>query len=191
MDNAKESSSSEDPWFSFIAFSKQVCWSAEILCSFSQCICFGKIWCLTITGFLKITFDNIDVPNYCYWYHLSSLYFLTSVLPDLWCGMDLLRFRGGLDVTRGQTGTESVYTNFQGKEIMFHVSTKLPFTEGDSQQVLEGELRNIIVWLREDGCLMRDCLEGRMHNCIMLGIMAGVMVKVVMRSLVEQMGWRC
>lgn len=105
--------------------------------------------------------------------------------------MDLLRFRGGLDVTRGQTGTESVYTNFQGKEIMFHVSTKLPFTEGDSQQVLEGELRNIIVWLREDGYLMRDCLEGRMRNCIMLGIMAGVMVKVVMRSLVEQMGWRC
>ncbi|XP_071414420.1 rap1 GTPase-activating protein 1-like isoform X9 [Pithys albifrons albifrons] len=48
---------------------------------------------------------------------------------------DFRGFRGGLDVTRGQTGTESVYTNFRGKEIMFHVSTKLPFTEGDSQQV--------------------------------------------------------
>ncbi|KAK2516737.1 rap1 gtpase-activating protein 1 [Columba guinea] len=48
---------------------------------------------------------------------------------------DFCGFRGGLDVTRGQTGTESVYTNFQGKEIMFHVSTKLPFTEGDSQQL--------------------------------------------------------
>ncbi|KAM9627708.1 rap1 GTPase-activating protein 1-like isoform 15-T16 [Morphnus guianensis] len=48
---------------------------------------------------------------------------------------DFRGFRGGLDVTRGQTGTESVYTNFQGKEIMFHVSTKLPFTEGDSQQL--------------------------------------------------------
>lgn len=45
------------------------------------------------------------------------------------------RFRGGLDVTHGQTGTESVYTNFHNKEIMFHVSTKLPYTEGDSQQV--------------------------------------------------------
>ena len=45
------------------------------------------------------------------------------------------RFRGGLDVTHGQTGTESVYTNFHSKEIMFHVSTKLPYTEGDSQQV--------------------------------------------------------
>lgn len=45
------------------------------------------------------------------------------------------RFRGGLDVTHGQTGTESVYTSFHNKEIMFHVSTKLPYTEGDSQQV--------------------------------------------------------
>lgn len=44
-------------------------------------------------------------------------------------------FRGGLDVTHGQTGTESVYTNFHNKEIMFHVSTKLPYTEGDTQQV--------------------------------------------------------
>ncbi|XP_074965156.1 rap1 GTPase-activating protein 1-like isoform X15 [Phalacrocorax aristotelis] len=48
---------------------------------------------------------------------------------------DFRGFRGGLDVTRGQTGTESVYTNFRGNEIMFHVSTKLPFTEGDSQQL--------------------------------------------------------
>lgn len=46
------------------------------------------------------------------------------------------RFRGGLDVTHGQTGSESVYHNFHNKEIMFHVSTKLPFTEGDTQQVL-------------------------------------------------------
>uniref|UniRef100_A0A452IMC4 Rap-GAP domain-containing protein n=1 Tax=Gopherus agassizii TaxID=38772 RepID=A0A452IMC4_9SAUR len=48
---------------------------------------------------------------------------------------DFRGFRGGLDVTRGQTGTESVYTNFRGKEIMFHISTKLPFTEGDAQQL--------------------------------------------------------
>lgn len=44
-------------------------------------------------------------------------------------------FRGGLDVTHGQTGVESVYTAFRDREIMFHVSTKLPFTEGDAQQV--------------------------------------------------------
>ncbi|XP_069005372.1 rap1 GTPase-activating protein 1 isoform X14 [Embiotoca jacksoni] len=48
---------------------------------------------------------------------------------------DFKGFRGGLDVTHGQTGTESVYTDFHNKEIMFHVSTKLPYTEGDSQQL--------------------------------------------------------
>ncbi|XP_019720703.1 rap1 GTPase-activating protein 1 isoform X8 [Hippocampus comes] len=44
-------------------------------------------------------------------------------------------FRGGLDVTHGQTGTESVYCNYGNKEVMFHVSTKLPYTEGDTQQL--------------------------------------------------------
>ncbi|XP_053287626.1 rap1 GTPase-activating protein 1 isoform X6 [Pleuronectes platessa] len=48
---------------------------------------------------------------------------------------DFKGFRGGLDVAHGQTGTESIYTNFHNKEIMFHVSTKLPYTEGDSQQL--------------------------------------------------------
>ncbi|KAM6982749.1 rap1 GTPase-activating protein 1-like isoform 5-T5 [Tautogolabrus adspersus] len=44
-------------------------------------------------------------------------------------------FRGGLDVTHGQTGTESIYCNYHNKEVMFHVSTKLPYTEGDTQQL--------------------------------------------------------
>lgn len=38
-------------------------------------------------------------------------------------------------MTHGQTGVESVYTIFRDREIMFHVSTKLPFTDGDTQQV--------------------------------------------------------
>ncbi|XP_023697280.1 rap1 GTPase-activating protein 1-like isoform X6 [Paramormyrops kingsleyae] len=48
---------------------------------------------------------------------------------------DFKGFRGGLDVTHGQTGTESIYHNFHNNEIMFHVSTKLPYTEGDTQQL--------------------------------------------------------
>ncbi|OCT71221.1 rap1 GTPase-activating protein 1 [Xenopus laevis] len=44
-------------------------------------------------------------------------------------------FRGGLDVFQGQTGSESIYTTFRGHEIMFHVSTKLPYTPGDPQQL--------------------------------------------------------
>ncbi|XP_062422028.1 rap1 GTPase-activating protein 1-like isoform X18 [Pungitius pungitius] len=44
-------------------------------------------------------------------------------------------FRGGLDVAHGQTGTESVYCNYRNREVMFHVSTKLPYTDGDTQQL--------------------------------------------------------
>nr|XP_033490378.1 rap1 GTPase-activating protein 2-like isoform X2 [Epinephelus lanceolatus] len=48
---------------------------------------------------------------------------------------DFRGFRGGLDVSHGQTGSQSVYTVHRQQEIMFHVSTKLPFTEGDTQQL--------------------------------------------------------
>ncbi|XP_026541980.1 rap1 GTPase-activating protein 1-like [Notechis scutatus] len=65
---------------------------------------------------------------------LGFLEFL-ALLGDRIQLQDFRGFRGGLDVTRGQTGAESIYTNFRGKEIMFHVSTMLPFTEGDAQQL--------------------------------------------------------
>ena len=44
-------------------------------------------------------------------------------------------YRGGLDTQFGQTGQHSVYTEHQGKEIMYHVATLLPFSETDSQQL--------------------------------------------------------
>ena len=44
-------------------------------------------------------------------------------------------YRGGLDTQFGQTGHHSVYTEHQGKEIMYHVATLLPFSETDSQQL--------------------------------------------------------
>ncbi|KAM9453756.1 rap1 GTPase-activating protein 2-like isoform 24-T29 [Salvelinus alpinus] len=58
-----------------------------------------------------------------------------SVLGDNIELNDFKGFRGGLDVSHGQTGSESVYTVFREREMMFHVSTKLPFTEGDVQQL--------------------------------------------------------
>ncbi|XP_045155883.1 rap1 GTPase-activating protein 2 [Echinops telfairi] len=58
-----------------------------------------------------------------------------ELLGDTVMLQDFKGFRGGLDVTHGQTGVESVYTVFRDREIMFHVSTKLPFTEGDAQQL--------------------------------------------------------
>ena len=36
-------------------------------------------------------------------------------------------FSGGLDVKYDQTGTHSIYTQFQDVEIMFHVGPLLPF----------------------------------------------------------------
>lgn len=44
-------------------------------------------------------------------------------------------YRAGLDVQNGQTGTHSVYTKWQGYEIMFHVATMLPYNERDKQQL--------------------------------------------------------
>uniref|UniRef100_A0A4W5PB31 RAP1 GTPase activating protein 2a n=1 Tax=Hucho hucho TaxID=62062 RepID=A0A4W5PB31_9TELE len=58
-----------------------------------------------------------------------------SVLGDNIELNDFKGFRGGLDVSHGQTGSESVYTVFRQREMMFHISTKLPFTEGDVQQL--------------------------------------------------------
>lgn len=44
-------------------------------------------------------------------------------------------YRGGLDIQNGHTGDSAVYEVFKEREIMFHVSTMLPFTEGDPQQL--------------------------------------------------------
>ncbi|KAM3718882.1 Rap1 GTPase-activating protein [Dirofilaria immitis] len=48
---------------------------------------------------------------------------------------DFKGYRGGLDTQHGQTGIESVYCQFRQREIMFHISTMLPYTAGDIQQL--------------------------------------------------------
>ncbi|GIY59226.1 rap1 GTPase-activating protein 1 [Caerostris darwini] len=44
-------------------------------------------------------------------------------------------FRGGLDTQDGLTGQTSLYTQFEDVEIMFHVSTLLPYSRTDPQQL--------------------------------------------------------
>jgi RAP1 GTPase activating protein 1 len=44
-------------------------------------------------------------------------------------------YRGGLDIQNGHTGDIAIYKVFEGREIIFHVSTFLPFTNGDPQQL--------------------------------------------------------
>lgn len=45
------------------------------------------------------------------------------------------RFAGGLDVKSGTTGEYSVFADFNEHEIMFHVSTLLPFSKQNAQQL--------------------------------------------------------
>jgi RAP1 GTPase activating protein 1 len=44
-------------------------------------------------------------------------------------------YKGGLDTQHGQTGDESIYEVCHEREIMFHVSTLLPFNKLDNQQL--------------------------------------------------------
>ncbi|PAV79175.1 hypothetical protein WR25_24180 [Diploscapter pachys] len=45
------------------------------------------------------------------------------------------QYKGGLDTRGDTTGTHSVYVEYQAHEIMFHVSTLLPFTPSNRQQL--------------------------------------------------------
>ena len=47
-----------------------------------------------------------------------------------------VKYCAGLDGHNDLTGTHSVYTKFADNQIMFHVSTLLPFEEFDPQKVL-------------------------------------------------------
>ncbi|XP_055597849.1 signal-induced proliferation-associated 1-like protein 2 isoform X2 [Uranotaenia lowii] len=46
------------------------------------------------------------------------------------------QYKAGLDNKTDSTGTHSLYANYQDCEIMFHVSTMLPFTPNNRQQLL-------------------------------------------------------
>ncbi|XP_043201760.1 uncharacterized protein LOC122370333 [Amphibalanus amphitrite] len=45
------------------------------------------------------------------------------------------KYKGGLDTVHDLTGLTSVYTHWRGIEIMFHVSTLLPYEEHDAQKL--------------------------------------------------------
>jgi hypothetical protein len=45
------------------------------------------------------------------------------------------KYAGGLDTKSGSTGENAVYTKYAGLEFLFHVSTMLPYKEGDEQQL--------------------------------------------------------
>ncbi|XP_049439589.1 rap1 GTPase-activating protein 2 isoform X1 [Epinephelus fuscoguttatus] len=81
-------------------------------------------------------------------------------------------FRGGLDVCHGQTGSEAVFTSFHGREIMFHVATKLPFTEGDPQQLQRKRHigNDIVALVYQDGQtpFLSDIIKSHFLHCFLV-----------------------
>ncbi|XP_044160386.1 LOW QUALITY PROTEIN: contactin-associated protein-like 5 [Bufo gargarizans] len=60
---------------------------------------------------------------------------LLDLLGDTVTLKSWIGYRGGLDTKNDTTGIHSVYTVYQGHEIMFHVSTMLPYSKENKQQV--------------------------------------------------------
>ncbi|KAF7638400.1 Rap-GAP domain-containing protein [Meloidogyne graminicola] len=50
-------------------------------------------------------------------------------------GLDAFKYKGGLDTKGNTTGLYSIYTEHHSAQIMFHVSTMLPFTPNNKQQL--------------------------------------------------------
>jgi len=65
------------------------------------------------------------------------------------------KFRGGLNNKDNATGTHSIYTQYHDFEIMFHVSTYLPHSANDPQQVeKKRHLGNdiVVILFRDENC---------------------------------------
>ncbi|XP_077577251.1 rap1 GTPase-activating protein 2 [Stigmatopora nigra] len=81
-------------------------------------------------------------------------------------------FRGGLDVCHGQTGSEAVFTSFHGREVMFHVATKLPFTEGDPQQLQRKRHigNDIVALVYQEGStpFLADVIKSHFLHCFIV-----------------------
>jgi RAP1 GTPase activating protein 1 len=62
-------------------------------------------------------------------------------------------FRGGLDIESDATGAWAYHTHFEGMEILYHVSTLLPYTENNRQQVERKRHigNDVVVLIFQDG----------------------------------------
>ena len=74
-------------------------------------------------------------------------------------------FLGGLDNSSNLTGEASVYTNFTGHEIMYHVSTLLPYSPKDPQQVRGGS-HACYMTLRVVGILLCSAKCNSFHHVL-------------------------
>ncbi|XP_055677387.1 GTPase-activating Rap/Ran-GAP domain-like protein 3 isoform X3 [Lutzomyia longipalpis] len=75
------------------------------------------------------------------------------------------QYKGGLDVKNDMTGKYSIYTIYEGHEIMFHVSTLLPFSR-DRQQVerkrhIGNDIINIIFVDGDEADFSPNCIKSQ------------------------------
>lgn len=76
-----------------------------------------------------IIFSNSDESNL----YLDFL----SILGDRVPLKGWKKFSGGLDTKENRSGTHSIYTEYEGYSIMFHVATMLPLDPGNEEHKLE------------------------------------------------------
>lgn len=87
--------------------------------------------------------QGVFVHTFCLFNILSSTSLLNGEKNFIYSSVVLLhyyaglcfRYRGGLDTQFGHTGDEAVYEVFKDREIIFHVSTLLPYRDSDPQQL--------------------------------------------------------
>ena len=63
------------------------------------------------------------------------------------------RYNGGLDTQNDMTGTQSYFTSFEEHQVMFHVSTMLPYSNEDIQQVLVLYLKKVFTLFLKAICM--------------------------------------
>lgn len=63
---------------------------------------------------------------------------LCTIILLLHTGFD--KYKGGLDTVHDLTGLYSVYAHWRNIEIMFHVSTLLPYEKHDPQKVRKSDI---------------------------------------------------
>jgi len=87
-------------------------------------------------------------------------------------------FRGGLDHKKGTTGELSVYTDFNGYNVMYHVSTMLPFSTSDAQQLeRKRHLGNdvvVVIFKEGDQPFSADCLCSEFNHVFVVVQKVGV-----------------
>jgi hypothetical protein len=101
----------------------------------------------------------------------SAFFDFLSLLGDVIKLKNWGNYAGELDVTHNTNGLQSLYTRFMDFEIMFHVSTLLPFNPADPQRLQrKGKIGNdivLIVFCEEDS-FTPDLLVSQMTQVLVI-----------------------